>query len=52
MFIEQWRRHDNMGRPYGALGYRYRAPAPEAMAIPPLVGRQLPTNLGTELPLN
>ena len=43
-------RHDNRVRPHRALGYR--PPAPEAMEIPPLVGKQLPTDLGTELPLN
>ena len=50
VLIEQWRRHYNRVRPHSALGYR--PPAPEAMEIPPLVGRQLPTDLGTELPLN
>ena len=50
VLIEQWRRHYNMVRPHSALGYR--PPAPEAMEIPPLVGRQLPPDLGTELPLN
>ena len=50
VLIEQWRRHYNRVRPHSALGYR--PPAPEAMEIPPLVGRQLPPDLGTELPLN
>ena len=50
VLIEQWRRHYNRVRPHSALGCR--PPAPEAMEIPPLVGRQLPTDLGTELPLN
>ena len=50
VLIEQWRRHYNRVRPHSALGYR--PPAPEAMEIPPLLGRQLPTDLGTELPLN
>ena len=49
VLIEQWRRHYNRVRPHSALGYR--PPAPEAMEIPPLLGRQLPTDLGTELPL-
>ena len=50
VLIEQWRRHYNRVRPHSALGYR--PPAPEAMEIPPLLGRQLPPDLGTELPLN
>ena len=50
VLIEQWRRHYNRVRPHSALGYR--PPAPEAMEIPPLRGRQLPTDLGTALPLN
>ena len=50
VLIEQWRRHYNRVRPHSALGYR--PPAPETMEIPPLVGRQLPPDLGTELPLN
>ena len=50
VLIEQWRRHYNRVRPHSALGCR--PPAPEAMEIPPLLGRQLPTDLGTELPLN
>ena len=49
VLIEQWRRHYNRVRPHSALGYR--PPAPEAMEIPPLLGRQLPTDLGTALPL-
>ena len=50
VLIEQWRRHYNRVRPHSALGYR--PPAPETMEIPPLVGRQMPPDLGTELPLN
>ena len=50
VLIEQWRRHYNRVRPHSALGYR--PPAPEAMEIPPLLGRQQPTDLGTALPLN
>ena len=50
VLIEQWRRHYNRVRPHSALGYR--PPAPEAMENPPLLGRQLPPDLGTELPLN
>ena len=50
VLIEQWRRHYNRVRPHSALGCR--PPAPEAMEIPPLLGRQLPPDLGTELPLN
>ena len=50
VLIEQWRRHYNRVRPHSALGYR--PPAPETMEIPPLLGRQLPPDLGTELPLN
>ena len=50
VLIEQWRRHYNRVRPHSALDYR--PPAPEAMEIPPLLGRQLPPDLGTELPLN
>ena len=44
VLIEQWRRHYNRVRPHSALGYR--PPAPEAMEIPPLLGRQLPPDLG------
>ena len=44
VLIEQWRRHYNRVRPHSALGYR--PPAPETMEIPPLLGRQLPTDLG------
>ena len=50
VLIKQWRRHYNRVRPHSALGYR--PPAPEAMEIPPLLGRQLPTDLGTKLLLN
>ena len=50
VLIEQWRQHYNRVRPHSALDYR--PPAPEAMEIPPLLGRQLPPDLGTELPLN